>query len=303
ADNTTTVSIQETTGGNFESLQTTGTVSHTSVDDNDVTTLTLTSSTDGHAIAEGGTITYTVTAGAEVKGESLVVTLSNGQTVTIPVGSTAGSVTLDVRADDEYAQGTETLQEVTITGHTGGNFEAVTTQGAVNNTVIEGDTTGDNDTTTVTLTATPDSGNLTEGDTVVYTVTADRTVTDQPLVITLTDGTAITIPVGERTASSDPQTLRADDIYTQTDSTTTVSIQETTGGNFESLQTAGTVSHTSVDDNDVTTLTLTSSTDGHAIAEGGTITYTVTAGAEVKQQPLTVTLSNGQTVTIPVGST
>ena len=40
----------------------------------------------------------------------MVLTLSNGQTITIPVGQTTGtSAAFTVRADDFYVQGTDTL--------------------------------------------------------------------------------------------------------------------------------------------------------------------------------------------------
>ncbi|MCC7285710.1 MAG: tandem-95 repeat protein, partial [Burkholderiaceae bacterium] len=67
------------------SLSSTGTVSGTVTPVIDVVTLTLSSSTNGQAVVEGGTITYTATVGAPVSGSDLLVALSNGQTITIPV--------------------------------------------------------------------------------------------------------------------------------------------------------------------------------------------------------------------------
>ncbi|MBX9410772.1 hypothetical protein K5E40_34795, partial [Pseudomonas baetica] len=43
--------------------------------------------------AEGGTVTYTATVGAPVTGSPVVVTLANGQNITIEVGKTTGTVT------------------------------------------------------------------------------------------------------------------------------------------------------------------------------------------------------------------
>ena len=90
-------------------------------DDSDVTTLTLTAS--AASVTEGGSIVYTATLSNAVAGSPVVLTLSNGQTITIPVGQTTGtSAAFNVRADDFYVQGTETLN-VTVTNRTGGSFE------------------------------------------------------------------------------------------------------------------------------------------------------------------------------------
>ena len=43
-------------------------------------------------VAEGGTVVYTASVSAAVTGSPVVVTLSNGQTITIPVGSSSASV-------------------------------------------------------------------------------------------------------------------------------------------------------------------------------------------------------------------
>ncbi|NMF91713.1 immunoglobulin-like domain-containing protein, partial [Aromatoleum petrolei] len=86
----------------------------------------------------------------------------------------------------------------------------------------------------------------------VYTVTASNPVTVAPLVVTLSNGVVITIPVGETSASSDPVAVRADEAYVQgSESLADVTISGTpTGGNFEAVTTAGTVSNTVVDDSD-----------------------------------------------------
>ncbi|AYH42204.1 hypothetical protein CDA09_02180 [Azoarcus sp. DN11] len=290
------------TGGNFEALTTTGTVSNTVVDDHDATTVTLSSATNGQAITEGGSIVYTVSVDNAVTGTPLVVTLSNGVTVTIPVGATSASSTpVDVRPDDAYVQGTQTLAPVTISGTpTGGNFEALTTTGTVSNTVVD-----DHDATTVTLSSATNGQAITEGGSIVYTVSVDNAVTGTPLVVTLSNGVTVTIPVGATSASSDPADVRPDDAYVQgTQTLAPVTISGTpTGGNFEALATTGTVSNTVVDDHDATTVTLSSATNGQAITEGGSIVYTVSVDNAVTGTPLVVTLSNGVTVTIPVGAT
>lgn len=108
-------------------------------------TITLSSATNGQAVAEGGSITYTVSTDHAVTGSPLVVTLSNGSQVIIPEGASSGSVTVGVRSDDAYSQGPE-QQNVSISGTSGGNYERVTTAGSVSNTVVD-----DSDRTTVTM--------------------------------------------------------------------------------------------------------------------------------------------------------
>ncbi|WP_162240081.1 immunoglobulin-like domain-containing protein, partial [Pseudomonas sp. Leaf129] len=50
-------------------------------------------------MAENGTIVYTATVGAPVTESPVVVTLSNNQTITIPVGQTSGTVSYVVGND------------------------------------------------------------------------------------------------------------------------------------------------------------------------------------------------------------
>ena len=128
---------------------------HHVADDADTTTVTL-STTAPATVVEGSTITYTATVDNAVTGSDLVLTLSNGQQITIAVGQTTGSVAYTVRADDAYAQGTSALPAVSITANAGGNFENVATQGTILTSV-----TDDADTSTVTLTG--GAGTLTNG--------------------------------------------------------------------------------------------------------------------------------------------
>ncbi|WP_282412116.1 immunoglobulin-like domain-containing protein, partial [Pseudomonas sp. PS02303] len=55
----------------------------------DTSTVSLTANS---SVAEGGTVVYTASVTAPVTGSPVVVTLSNGQTITIPVGSSSASV-------------------------------------------------------------------------------------------------------------------------------------------------------------------------------------------------------------------
>src|SRR5213079_2946074 len=120
--------------GNFEALTTTSTVTTIVADDSDASTVTLSAA---GSVAEGGSIIYTASLDSPITGSPLIVTLSNGQTITIPVGqSSADSTPFLVRADDVYAEGNQTLI-VGITGASGGNFEALTTTSSVTTTVAD----------------------------------------------------------------------------------------------------------------------------------------------------------------------
>ncbi|KQV83523.1 S-layer family protein [Rhizobacter sp. Root1221] len=286
---TLNVTVTGRTGGNFESLNTTGTATTTVTDDTDQTVVTVTPSSA--SVVEGSTLTYTVTVNQAVTGTPFVVTLSNGQTVTIPVGaSSATSPAIAVRADDAYAQGSVNTV-VSITNTSGGNFEAVNTASTATTAV-----TDDSDATTLTLSAS--AASVTEGGSIVYTATVSNAVQGSPLVLTLSNGQTITIPVGQSSASSAAFAVRADDAYAQGTQTLTVGVSSSSGGSFEALTTS-TATTTVTDDADATVVTLSSSAT--SVTEGGSITYTATLSNAVTGSPLSITLSNGQVITIPVG--
>ncbi|THF54992.1 retention module-containing protein [Pseudothauera rhizosphaerae] len=281
------LSITGTTGGNFEALDTTDTATVTVSDTVDTTAITL----SDVSVDEGiGTATITATVGAAVTDSPLVITLSNGATITIGVGETTGTSTaFAVQGDDVYNDGES--YEVSITGTTGGNYEALNTSDTA--TVTVSDTV---DTTVITLSdVSVDEG----AGTATITATVGAAVTDSPLVITLSNGATITIGVGETTGTSTEFAVQGDDVYNDGESYT-VSITGTTGGNFEALDTTDTATVTVTDTTDTTAITLSDV----SVDEGvGTATITATVGAAVTDSPLVITLSNGATITIGVGET
>jgi hypothetical protein len=112
------VTIKDATGGNFENLVPSTTPAVTDVTDTiDTTTVKLTADS---TVAEGSTVTYTATVGAPVTGSPVVVTLANGQSITIEVGKTTGTVT--VTAPNDALNGQASLN-TSITGVSGGNYE------------------------------------------------------------------------------------------------------------------------------------------------------------------------------------
>ncbi|MEB5934526.1 type I secretion C-terminal target domain-containing protein [Pseudomonas mosselii] len=275
--------ITGTTGGNGLIVTPSTTPAVTQVTDTiDTTTATLTATP---SVTEGGVITYTVTLNNPAQ-TPVTVTLSNGQTVTIEAGKSSGSVDFQTPANDVYNNGSTV--STAITGATGGNFEKL----EPNPTPAETKINDSIDTTTATLTATP---SVTEGGVITYTVTLTNPA-QTPVTVTLSNGQTVTIEAGKSSGSVDFQTP-ANDVYNN-GSTVSTTITGATGGNFEKLEPNPTPAETKINDSiDTTTATLTATP---SVTEGGVITYTVTL-TNPAQTPVTVTLSNGQTITVKAG--
>ncbi|WP_177410051.1 immunoglobulin-like domain-containing protein, partial [Pseudomonas sp. R11(2017)] len=278
-------SISNVSGGNYENLVADKTQVSTSVSDvTDTTTVTLTATP---SVTEGGTILYTATVGAPVTGSPVVVTLTNGQSITIPVGQSSGTATGAV-SNDVY-QGHATVTN-SISDVSGGNYENL----VANKAAVSTSVTDVQDTTTVTLTATP---SVAEGGTILYTATVDAPVTGSPVVVNLANGQIITIAVGQSSGTATGAVTN--DVY-QGHAAVTNSITSVSGGNYENLVANQAPVSTSVTDvQDTTTVSLSATP---SVAEGGQIVYTATL-TNAAQSPVTVTLSNGQTITIAANQT
>lgn len=240
---------------------------------------------DGTAVISGSVET-------PVTGSPLVISLSNGATITIPVGETsADSTPFSVQGDDVYLDGESYTVEVTDT--TGGNYSSLDTNDDA--TVTINDTI---DTTTVTL----DNVSVAEDGTITYSASVDNAPQGN-LTITLTNGVVITIPDGATTGTSAPQAAQGDDVYVDGESFN-VGIQSTSGGNYEQLDTTDTATVTVSDNIDTVTATLTTSTT-EVNEDGGDIIYTVTlSGGPGDIDPdtdLVFNLANGEQVTISAG--
>ena len=279
------VSIKDASGGNFENLVTSSAAAVTTVADtinSSTVSLTATSS-----VAEGGTVVYTASVTAPVTDSPVVVTLSNGQTITIPVGASSASVNF-VAPNDALAGGGSL--SVKIDDAKGGNYENLVADKAPVSTSVT-DTT---DTTTLSLSATD---SVAEGGSIVYTASLTNAA-GTPVTVTLSNGAVINIAAGE-TSGSVTVKAPADDVYKDAGKVETT-IKDASGGNFENLVTSPTAAVTDVTDtinSSTVSLTATSS-----VAEGGTVVYTASVTAPVTDSPVVVTLSNGQTITIPVGA-
>ncbi|MGZ7460279.1 immunoglobulin-like domain-containing protein, partial [Pseudomonas sp. Ma2-10] len=156
---TVQATITKATGGNFENLATSNTPAVTNVTDTiDTSTVKLTA-TD--TAAEGGTVVYTASVSAPVTGSPVVVTLANGQTITIPVGESSGSV--NFVAPNDVLNGHAPLTN-SITDVSGGNYENL----VADKTPVSTTVTDTPDTTTLSLSATD---SVAEGGSILYTAT------------------------------------------------------------------------------------------------------------------------------------
>ncbi|WP_336886914.1 immunoglobulin-like domain-containing protein, partial [Pseudomonas carnis] len=264
---TQTVKITETTGGNFEKLEVAGNGATTTINDTiDKVDVVLTATT---TVGEGGNIVYTASLvdknGAPVTNTTnpLTVTLDNGKTITIGVNQSSGSVSV-VAPDDVY-KGDQTVTTA-IKGVTGGEHFENLVPGTDNVTTTVTDTPGTDNTTTVTLTAPTEAS---EGGQITYTATlSNKAGTD--VTLKLDNGSSITIKAGD-TVGTVTVPAPTDDVFIDK-STQTVKITETTGGNFEKLEVAGSGATTTINDTiDKVDVVLTATT---TVGEGGNIVYT-----------------------------
>ncbi|WP_162624623.1 retention module-containing protein [Aeromonas caviae] len=279
---TISVSITGTQGGGFNQIIT-GPSTTTQINDTvDTTAVTLGAPAQ---VNEGGQITYSANVNNAPQSD-LVLTLSNGASITIKAGELSGSVTVDAPSDDVYKDGSSLT--VSITGSSGGNYEQLDTSSKVTTEVA--DTV---DTTTVTLSSATNGQIVTEGGSIVYTASVSNPVTGSPLTVTLSNGVVITIPVGASSANSDPVPVRGDDIYQQGEESLSVTIDKTSGGNYENVVSTGTITNTVVDDQDAPTLTLTGDAN---VVEGGKASYTLTI-SDAPKTDLTIKVVVGHITT------
>ncbi|MEJ1394586.1 MAG: hypothetical protein RPU64_10375, partial [Candidatus Sedimenticola sp. (ex Thyasira tokunagai)] len=283
-------SISSASGGGFENLAVDDTAAVTDVVDTlDTTTVSLDAT--GQITEAGGTVTYTASVD-NAPATDVTVTLDNGETITIAAGETSGSVDVTVSADED-ALADATSMSASISSASGGGFENL----AVDNTAAVTDVVDTLDTTTVSLDAT---GQITEaGGTVTYTATVDNAPASD-VTVTLDNGEIITIEAGETTGSVDVAVAADEDALADAGSMS-ASISEATGGGFENLAVDSTAAVTDVVDTlDTTTVSLDAT--GQITEAGGTVTYT-TSVDNAPATDVTVTLDNGETITIAAGET
>ncbi|WP_372372421.1 retention module-containing protein [Alcaligenes faecalis] len=213
-----------------------------------------------------------------VTGQDLVITLTNGSTITIPVGSTEGRVVVDnPYPDDAYTQG-DRPEDIGISTTTGGNYENLDTSSTSSSTI-----TDDDDATKITLEG-PET--VVEGEDITITATVENPPQGGDLVIKLTNGQEIIIKEGQ-TSGSVTYPARPDDGTVQGNIPENVGIESSTGGNYEKVEYGDPVT-TTVEDNDVPAITVSDT----VISEGGSGTFSVNFGKPVDNET-TVTLQLG----------
>ncbi|WP_221627178.1 immunoglobulin-like domain-containing protein [Halopseudomonas xiamenensis] len=250
-------------------------------------------------VTEGDKITVTASVESPVAGEPLHVILNNGQTITIPVGATSASIEVDSRPDDVYEQGTttETFEVVNAVGGNehinGSSLGSSATTGIVD----------DSDVTTVSVSTTDvteDDAEVTfvfqlsnppqTGETV--TLTVDVAGTEHIITVDATGRAELKVPTQDSDVYVDPDSL-------------TATVTDIIGGNFEATDLTGASATAQISDTiDVTSVSLTAGPD--LTEAGGTLTYTVTLGADVRSgdDPVEVTFTdlNGDSQTIIISS-
>ncbi len=242
------------------------------------------------SVVEGGSIVYTASVDRAPAGSPLVLTLSNGATITIPVGATSGSsAPVPVRSDDVYAQGSVPVS-ASVVSASGGNYPALDLGSPASTLVSD-----DSDVTTVSLAATP---SVAEGGSILYTATLDQPAAST-VTVTLSNGAVITIAAGD-TSGSVNFAAPGDDVYVDAVAVS-ATISSASGGGFESLAINPAAALTSISDTlDTTTLNLSAAP---SVSEGGSVVYTASVDHPVTGSALDITLSNGLVIQIPVGAT
>ncbi|MFG0467366.1 immunoglobulin-like domain-containing protein, partial [Pseudomonas putida] len=118
------------------------------------------------------------------------------------------------------------------------------------------------------------------------------------VTVTLSNGQTITVEAGKTQGSVDFQTP-ANDVYNN-GSTVSVTIENATGGNFEQLTPNPTPASTVINDS-IDTVTVSIVSNGN-VTEDQQPSFTVKV-SQALDRPMTVTLSNGDVVTIEAGKT
>ncbi|WP_332870694.1 immunoglobulin-like domain-containing protein, partial [Halomonas sp. Choline-3u-9] len=222
-------------------------------------TVTATLSADSDSVAEGGTVTYTVTLtgpqGADLSGHNgLEFRLADGSTVTIAAGELSGSATVTA-ADDAFEGGQATLVNsiATVENDSDSEFEQLVTAGETSVTVTDepgtpgnpGDPGDPNGGDAISVSIVADQAEFSEAEEQTFTVSLSEAV-DREVTVTLDGGNTVTIAAGETDATytRDPQ---GDDVFVDGENVT-VALEDaaaTDGSAFENV-TLGDAAETTV---------------------------------------------------------
>ncbi|WP_415082187.1 immunoglobulin-like domain-containing protein [Pseudomonas fluorescens] len=252
---TQTVKITGTTGGNFEGVTITPGGATTTINDT-IDDVTVSLKATG-SVSEGGQIVYTASLvdknGAAVNnvGSDLVIKLANGSTITIGSGTSSSTVTA-VAPNDAYVGANDVSTKITGVVSGGDKYEHLIVDGS---TVVTKVTDVVNS-TTISITG---DASVTEGGTAHYTLNLSNPAqTDMTVTLkysgTATDGSdfngvyTVKIPAGSSSVPFNIATI--DDKITEPTEQIVITIDKTTGGNFESLVVGNGSVSTNIIDND-----------------------------------------------------
>ena len=187
-------------------------------------------------VDESGTITYSASIDTAPETD-LVITLSNGVTITIAAGELTGSSEPQAaQGEDVYADAATST--ISIRGTTGGGFDEIDTTSTATLTVS--DTVN---TTTLTVTYVDAEGQaittLEEGGTYYVKVATDNAPeTDLTVTLNIPGGTTINLTIAAGATAATSAALTAP--LVDADTNYTLSVASTTGGNYEALITSTT---------------------------------------------------------------
>lgn len=239
-------------------------------------------------------------------GADILVTLSNGATVTIPAGATSAAYVNGTQGDDVYIDPSSISVSIT---------SAVPQSPILASVMIDDDpavvdVTDTIDPVIVRLSATPSTSE--DGGSITYSVRLENAADNSPVTaanavtVTLSGGQVIVIPAGASSADSDPVPVNRDDVWVEIDAITNRIASATednagTPGAFESLTFDDSLVSTEIlDDVDPVVVGIYSN-DGER--DPGDPAYFVIRIDQPLDSDLIVSLSTGATVTIPAGST
>ena len=239
-------------------------------------------------------------------GADLLVTLSDGATVLIPAGSTSVPYINGIQGDDIYIDPSTISVSITSAVPQSSIFASV----VVNTDPAIVGVTDTIDPVIVRLAATPSTSE--DGGSIIYTVELEK-VSDgtaataaNDITVTLSGGEVIVIPAGTSSASSDPIPVNRDDVWEEVDAITNriANAVENNAGELGALESL------TFDDSEVSTEILDDVDPvvvGIYTAPGerspGDAALFVIRIDQPLDSDLLVTLSTGDTVTIPAGET
>ncbi|MFY9072611.1 immunoglobulin-like domain-containing protein, partial [Aliarcobacter butzleri] len=221
-------------------------------------------------VDEGKDITITATVDNAPQTD-LVITLNNGEKITIKAGETSGSTTFtNPNTEDVYKD--SSTETYTIVGTDGGNYKDLDIADKSTVTIVD---TIDATNYTLTSIASGDEENAS----ITYTVTFDNPTTAAETVSFKVGNETITIDVPANSTGASKEVSYKDAVKDYYEDVTNVpaptDLSSTNNSKFEGLNPVNNATAKSFEDhNDATNYTLTSIASGDE--ENASITYTVT---------------------------